>query len=97
MSDLFGYFNKPRIDSEGQLRAAQQKAKTYTSEQNARARASGFRDANEEELFMRQRSRKSGGTVPGGSGRASLDSMLSWHPRNTINRATDAMRTARGR
>jgi hypothetical protein len=79
MSDLLGYFQKPRIDSEGQLREAQR------------------RNESAETLYLRQRQNRVGGSVPERGGRMSLDSLLSWHPKNTIQRASDGLRSARER
>jgi hypothetical protein len=101
MSDLIGYFQKPKIDSEGQLRAAQSRARSYTREQEAQARAAGFDSADAMVQYTRQKQNKTGGTVPG-RGKGALSGLLggdamAWHPTNTLNRASDALRSARGR
>lgn len=86
MGRLLNYFQGPKIDSEGQLRAAREKAKSYTPEQEARARAAGFKSADEMVLFMknRQRGLRQTDTV---RSRLSLDDALAGHPMNTIGRA----------
>lgn len=94
MSRLLGYFQAPKVDSEGQLRAAQQA--TYSQQQEQQARQAGFRSADEMMNYMRARrdSPKGNTTTRGG---LNLADLFSWHPTNTLNRASSAMRSARGK
>jgi hypothetical protein len=101
MSDLIGYFQGPKIDSEKQLRDAQVRARSYSSAQEAQARSAGFASADAMAQYMRQKQNKTGGTVPG-RGKGALSGLLggdalSWHPTNTLNRASGALRSARER
>lgn len=93
MSRLLGYFQSPKVDSEGQLRAAQQT--TYSQQQEQQARQAGFRSADEMMVYMRARQQK--GSANPRSRKLNLQDMLSWHPTNTLNRASSAMRSARGK
>lgn len=93
MGRLMGYFQPERIDSEGQLKAAQSAAGNYTKEQDAQAKAAGFRNANEMLLFLK--ARQQGSRVQGSAGKApSVNDAMSWHPKNTIQRASDQLRSA---
>lgn len=102
MSRLFDYFTSPRVDSEGQLRAAQARARQFTPQQDAEARAHGFKNADEMVLFLKNRSVGAHQTthVPANSGVTSdlsLANLLPWHPANTIGIASDALAQANNR
>ena len=46
MGKLLSYFQADKIDSEGQLKAAQAVGKKYTASQNAQAKSAGFPSAD---------------------------------------------------
>ena len=90
MGKLFG---QDRIDSEGQLRAAQKQ--TFTADQEAKARAAGFNNAAEAIAFTRQRqANRSPQTQSESFMDRLLGSAFSWHPTNTLNRASRATKDA---
>lgn len=96
MGKLASYFS-PRIDSEQQLRDAQATARSYTPEQNKQARAAGFRNADEMVLFLKAHQSGNKTVVPGVgsvSDGLSLADLFPWHPANTLNMATEALRKA---
>lgn len=90
MGKLFG---QDRIDSEGQLRAAQ--SRTFTQEQEAKARAAGFKSAEEAIAFTAQRQQR---RAPQTQSESFMDRLmgtaLSWHPKNTLTRASNALKGA---
>ncbi len=99
MSQIFNYFRPEKIDSEGQLRAAQQSAKKYTAKQDAQARAAGFPSADAMYLYMQKKNTPTGGTVvrKQQGGGAGMDAAMAWHPKSTLTRAAEGLRSARER
>lgn len=95
MGKMLGYFYSPRIDSEQQLKDAQAAARSYTPKQDAQARAAGFKNADEMVSFLKQRQSgarvvRSGNPYEG----MSISDLFAWHPSNTIQRASDALKGA---
>jgi hypothetical protein len=96
---LMSYFQsvmptEKKVDSEGQLRAAQAAASQYTSKQEAVARSNGFRSADEMYSFLKQRQAPPiKGSAPQ---RLSIADAVAWHPAKTIGMASDALARANG-
>lgn len=67
--------------------------RTFSPAIEHHARASGFRNAEQMLLWQKQRAQHSGGTVSGGHA-PSIHDAFAWHPANTIQYATDAMKAA---
>lgn len=57
----------------------------YSEEMERRARANGFRSAEEMMAWANQRNQQSGGTVSEGRKDPSIDAAMAWHPRNIFN------------
>lgn len=69
--------------------------RTYSRALERRARANGFKSANEMMLWAEQRNRKTGGTVTAGS-RPSVDAATMMHPKNILQYVTGKMQGAMG-
>lgn len=86
MDFLASLFGKPKIDSEEQLRQAQ--AVDY-SQYDQEAKRNGFNNGEEYILWLKQRERKTGGTVPAGKSKgsagASVDAAMALHPSYLLN------------
>lgn len=89
MGRLLGYFQGEKIDSEGQLKAAQTKGRGYSSADNAKARAAGFPSADAMAVYTKNKQTKTGGSVKGQS--LNMRDLLAWHPAYTIGMTADAM------
>lgn len=98
MGKLMQYFTGAAQPSgEEQLLAAQKAARGYSAKQEASARAAGFKSADQQMVYLKQKQTKTGGSVRGG-GNFGMESLVpSWHPRTTLNKATEAMQNARER
>lgn len=79
-------------DGERALMEAQRRQSEGASpDLEAQARRAGFNSYAEMQAYLMQKERKTGGTVPGGSGGPMDDSgssrsnPLSWHPRQLLN------------
>lgn len=76
-------------------------APAYSPEMERRARANGFRSAEEMILWAKQRNTPTGGTIAGASkmprsaGQAA-DQAMSWHPRNILQYVLSKMQGATG-
>lgn len=68
---------------------------TYTAGQEARAKANGFRNAEQMMLWAKQRNTPSGGTIPSSqSAQAGWDGVKMLHPSNLLGYISDAMNGA---
>lgn len=91
MGRLVGYFQGGNIDSEGQLRAAQSKARAYSPAEDRRAKAAGFPSADAMTVYLNNKKHKVGGSVPAQKPMLDMGDLLAWHPANTIGMAADAL------
>lgn len=85
--------------SSEQLDAA--RARTYSPEMEERARANGFRSAEEMMLWAQQRNRPTGGTIqgkkmPSGGGAPSTEAATAIHPRNILQHILSRWKSATG-
>ena len=100
MGALFDYLKpKAKPDGEAELKMLQQRARSYSPEDNAKAKAAGFRNADEMHVYMKQRMNKTGGTVSRNPLRKLLSGtdLMAWHPATTIGMAGDALQSANER
>lgn len=97
MGRLLSYIRPEKIDSEGQLRAAQARGRSYTPAENARAKAAGYPSADAMTTYLQQRKKSSGSVARRTGNMLSLQDMFSWHPANTVGMASDAIAQANER
>lgn len=94
MSTYFqNVFGQPKIDSEGQLLAAQQQA-AHDAQFDRLAKAKGFKNGNEMRLFMEQRAQKRPPQTTSESTDVNLADAMAWHPANIFNHITELLKGA---
>lgn len=68
---------------------------TYSDDMERRARANGFRNANEMMLWAKQRNTPTGGTISGDNS-PSMSAAMMWHPKNILEYVLGSIRNATG-
>ena len=94
IASVTGESEKPR--SSEQLEQAQRRdsAKPATAQQDADAKAAGFKNHKERMAYLRQRENRTGGTVESEKKSASSSLLPAWHPKVLLEYVDKAIKDA---
>lgn len=95
LDDILNLFQGPSVDSQGQLDAAK-KRRSFSASQEAEARRKGFPSAQAAADWAKQKGGSSRGVSGSEQVRRGIEDASALHPKNILDRVSEALRNATG-
>ena len=94
IATVTGESEKPKASEQLERAQQQDSAKPATAQQDAEARAAGYKNHREQMAHLRQRQNRTGGTVEGEKRSASSSLLPAWHPKVLLEYVDKAIKDA---